>query len=62
MIEKPTHEVDLWRQGLQIGERNPKSLIEPPQGEKRRKKERDEKERERGLMTFGGPVTQNGHA
>jgi hypothetical protein len=62
MIEKPTHKVDLWRQGLQIGERNPKSLIEPPQGEKRRKKERDEKERERGLMTFGGPVTQNGHA
>jgi hypothetical protein len=36
MIEIPTHGVDLWRHGLQIGERNPKSSMEPPQGEKRR--------------------------
>jgi hypothetical protein len=36
MIGIPTHGVDLWRHGLQIGERNPKSSMEPPQGEKRR--------------------------
>jgi hypothetical protein len=44
MIGIPTHRVDLWRHGLRIGERNPKSPMEPPQGEKRRRK----KERKRG--------------
>jgi hypothetical protein len=47
IIGIPTHGVDLWRHGLEIGERNLKSPIEPSQGEKRRKKKRDEEEIER---------------
>jgi hypothetical protein len=48
-IRIPTHGVDLWHHGLQIGERNQKSPIEPPQGEEsRRKKESEEEERKRG--------------
>jgi hypothetical protein len=40
-IGVPTHEVDLWHHEFQIGERTPKSPMEPPQGEERkRKKER----------------------
>jgi hypothetical protein len=59
----PTHGVDLWHHELQIGERNPKSPMKPPEGEKRRrKKEREEEERERGPVTLGGPVTSNGLA
>jgi hypothetical protein len=42
-----THGVDLWRHGLKIGERNPKSPMESSQGEKSRKKKRDEEEIER---------------
>jgi hypothetical protein len=49
-IRIPTHGVDLWHHGLQIGERNQKSPIEPPQGEEsRRKKESEEEERGRRL-------------
>jgi hypothetical protein len=45
----PTHGVNLRHHGLRIGERNPKSPIDPPQGEeRRRKKEREKEERERG--------------
>jgi hypothetical protein len=40
MIGIPTHRVDLWHHGLRIGERNPKSLMEPPQGEERRRKKK----------------------
>jgi hypothetical protein len=40
-IRLPIHGVDLWHHRLQIGERSPKSSMEPPQGEEgRRKKER----------------------
>ncbi len=46
-IRIPTHGVDLWHHGLEIGERNPKSPIKPSQGEKMRKKKRDEEEIER---------------
>jgi hypothetical protein len=42
----PTHRADLCHHGLRIGERSPKSTMERPQGEERRKKERPE-ERER---------------
>jgi hypothetical protein len=49
-IRIPTHGVDLWHHGLWIGERNPKSLMEPlPSQERRRKKEREEEEIERRL-------------
>jgi hypothetical protein len=51
MIRIPTHGVDLWHHGLRIGERKPKSSMEPPQGEDmRRKKERKEEESERGAV------------
>jgi hypothetical protein len=40
MIGIPTYEVDLWHHGLQLVERNPKSPMESPQGERGgRKKE-----------------------
>jgi hypothetical protein len=40
MIGIPTNGVDLWHHRLRIGERNHKSLMELPQVEERRKKEK----------------------
>jgi hypothetical protein len=47
----PTHRVDLWHHVLRIGERSPKSVMEPPQDEERMKEEREE-ERERGSLSY----------
>jgi hypothetical protein len=38
----PTHGVDLWHHKLQIRERTPKSPMEPPQGEERKRKKEEE--------------------
>jgi hypothetical protein len=48
MIRILTHGVDWWHHGLRVGERKLKSLMEPPQGEerKRKKKNRGRKKRE----------------
>jgi hypothetical protein len=52
-IRVPTNRVDLWHHGLQIGERTPKTPMEPPQGEERkRKKERRKKEKEEPVPYF----------
>jgi hypothetical protein len=47
-IRVPTNIVDLWHHGLRIGERTPKTPMEPPQGEERKRKKEREEERERG--------------
>jgi hypothetical protein len=41
MIRIPTHGVDWWHHGLRVGERKLKSLMEPPQGEERKKEEKN---------------------
>jgi hypothetical protein len=48
----PTHGVDLWHHGLRLVKRNPKSPMEPPQGERggERKKERGGRKRSRGIL------------
>jgi hypothetical protein len=56
MIGIPTNGVDLWHHGLRIGERNHKSLMEPPQVEERRKK-KERRKKEKGVGDFGKPVT-----
>jgi hypothetical protein len=43
----PTHRVNLGHRRHRMEERTQEMSMEPPQGEERRKKERDEKERER---------------
>jgi hypothetical protein len=50
----PTHLVDLWHHVLRIEERNPKSPMEPPQGEEMRKKERGERKRKRVKELLAG--------
>jgi hypothetical protein len=56
----PTHGVNLWHRRLRLANRNPKSPMEPPQGERGgRKKERKKERKEKGRMHLGGPVTAN---
>jgi hypothetical protein len=42
----------LWHHEFQIGERTPKSPMEPPQGEERKRKKERKKERKRGSMPY----------
>jgi hypothetical protein len=48
----PIHGVDLWHHGLRLVKRNPKSTLEPPQGERGggRKKERGGRKRVGGIL------------
>jgi hypothetical protein len=48
----PTHGVDLWHHGLRLVKRNPKSTLEPPQGERGggKKKERGGRKRVGGIL------------
>jgi hypothetical protein len=63
MIGIPTHGVDLWHHRLRLAKTNPKSPMEPSQGERGegRKKER-ERRKEEGQRHLARPVTLNGLA
>jgi hypothetical protein len=50
MIGVPTHGVDLRHHRLPIGEETPKSPMEPPQGEERKRKKEREEERGAGAL------------
>jgi hypothetical protein len=43
------HGVDLWHHRLRIGNRTPKSSMEPPQGEERKMEKEREEEKEQGV-------------